>query len=202
MNEEDSEQMALYLEEIGYSKATSILEAQVVLLNTCSVRKKPEDKAFSMLGESSPCAGSGQRLIIGVCGCMAQARADEIRRRAPHVDFVLGTGNLAQLPGLVEDAAQGRSFQKRLDLPKRKGGIVERRAPTPSGTSAEAQSVCPDPVRMRQVLHLLHRPHHARTGAVPPDGRHPRGGIDLGGGRNAGGHAAGADGEFLRQEPA
>ena len=50
MNEEDSEQMALYLEDLGFARAGSIIEAQVVILNTCSVRKKPEDKAFSMLG--------------------------------------------------------------------------------------------------------------------------------------------------------
>src|SRR5205814_8815715 len=50
MNEEDSEQMGLYLEMIGYRPASGMHEASVVLLNTCSVRKKPEDKAFSLLG--------------------------------------------------------------------------------------------------------------------------------------------------------
>ena len=51
MNEEDSEQMALYLEQIGLTRSETMVGAQVILLNTCSVRKKPEDKAFSMLGE-------------------------------------------------------------------------------------------------------------------------------------------------------
>jgi tRNA-2-methylthio-N6-dimethylallyladenosine synthase len=125
MNEEDSEQMALYLEGIGFSKADSILEAQVILLNTCSVRRKPEDKAFSMLGELEPLRWVKQDVIIGVCGCMAQARADEIKRRAPHVDFVLGTGDLGQLPSLVEEAAQSHKFQKRVSLPARTGKIVE-----------------------------------------------------------------------------
>src|ERR1019366_3280079 len=54
MNEEDSEQMGLYLEGIGFSKTENLLEAQVILLNTCSVRRKPEDKAFSLLGELEP----------------------------------------------------------------------------------------------------------------------------------------------------
>jgi len=125
MNEEDSEQMGLYLEEIGFAKAESIVEAHVILLNTCSVRKKPEDKAFSMLGEIEPLRWTKPEVIIGVCGCMAQARADEIRRRAPHVDFVLGTGDIGQLPALVEEAAQKRRFQKRVALPERKGNIVE-----------------------------------------------------------------------------
>lgn len=124
MNEEDGEQMALYLEDLGFERAGSSLEAQVILLNTCSVRKKPEDKAFSMLGELIPLKKRNPDLIIGVCGCMAQARAEEIRRRAPHVDFVLGTGDLGLLPGLVEEAAQKKKFQMRLDLPERKGKVV------------------------------------------------------------------------------
>jgi len=125
MNEEDSEQLGLYLQDIGLERADSLLEAQVIILNTCSVRKKPEDKAFSMLGELAPLKRAKPDLIVGVCGCMAQARADEIRRRAPHVDFVLGTGDISQVAGLVEEAAQTRRFQKRLALPERKGKIVE-----------------------------------------------------------------------------
>jgi tRNA-2-methylthio-N6-dimethylallyladenosine synthase len=125
MNEEDSQQMALYLEGIGFEPTQSILEAQVILLNTCSVRKKPEDKAFSLLGELVPVRKARPDVVIGVCGCMAQLRADEIRRRAPHVDFVVGTGQVSTIPGLVEEALQKRRFQKRLDLPERKGSVVE-----------------------------------------------------------------------------
>jgi tRNA-2-methylthio-N6-dimethylallyladenosine synthase len=124
MNEEDSEQMALYLREIGYEPTRAITEAQVVLLNTCSVRRKPEDKAFSMLGELALMKKSRPEMIIGVCGCMAQIRAEEIRRRAPHVDFVVGTGQISQIPGLVEEAAQARRFAMRLDLPERRGSVV------------------------------------------------------------------------------
>lgn len=124
MNEEDSEQMGLYLRDLGFEPAKSVLEAEVVILNTCSVRKKPEDKAFSLLGELEPLKKARPTMILGVCGCMAQARADEIRRRAPHVDFVLGTGDLGLLPGLVEEAAQTRRFAKRVELPERKGAVV------------------------------------------------------------------------------
>jgi tRNA-2-methylthio-N6-dimethylallyladenosine synthase len=125
MNEEDSEQMGLYLDRIGFVPAASILEAQVIILNTCSVRKKPEDKAFSMLGELALAKKAKPDAVIGVCGCMAQLRADEIKRRAPHVDFVLGTGDLGLLPGLVEEALQTRRFQKRVALPDRKGSVVD-----------------------------------------------------------------------------
>lgn len=125
MNEEDSEQIALYLEQIGFVRTESMFEAHVILLNTCSVRKKPEDKAFSMLGELEMMKRSRPEAIIGVCGCMAQARADEIHKRAPHVDFVVGTGQIAQIPALVEEAIQTRKFEKRVELPERRGAIVE-----------------------------------------------------------------------------
>jgi tRNA-2-methylthio-N6-dimethylallyladenosine synthase len=125
MNEEDSEQMSLYLQDLGFTPADSIFDASVVILNTCSVRKKPEDKAFTVLGALVPLKKRNPNLILGVCGCMAQARADEIRKRAPHVDFVLGTGDLGQLPGLVEEAAQKKRFQKRMDLPERRGALVD-----------------------------------------------------------------------------
>lgn len=124
MNEEDSEQMALHLRDLGFEPTDFMLEAQVVLLNTCSVRKKPEDKAFSLLGELAALKLARPETVVGVCGCMAQARAKEIHRRAPHVDFVLGTGDLGLLPGLVEEAIQRRKFQARVELPERKGAIV------------------------------------------------------------------------------
>lgn len=125
MNEEDSEQLGLALQQIGLKPVGSILEAQVVLLNTCAVRRKPEDKAFSLLGELAILKRTRKDLVVGVCGCMAQLRADEIRQRNPHVDFVLGTGDLSQVGGLVEEALQTRRFQKRLALPERRGAVVE-----------------------------------------------------------------------------
>ncbi|MCH8274368.1 MAG: tRNA (N6-isopentenyl adenosine(37)-C2)-methylthiotransferase MiaB [Armatimonadetes bacterium] len=124
MNVEDTDQMALYLAELGLREAERLEDADVVLLNTCSVRRKPEDKAFSLLGELRKLKESRPETIIGVCGCMAQLRADEIRRRAPHVDFIVGTAQISQIPGLVRETRQRRRFQKRLELPPRKGATV------------------------------------------------------------------------------
>lgn len=124
MNEEDSEQMALYLEQIGLQPAESMLEAEVVLLNTCSVRKKPEDKAFSLLGQLAIEKRRRPELVVGVCGCMAQLRAKEIHQKAPHVNFVIGTGNLSELPALVQDSIDSQGFHSRLELPERKGNVV------------------------------------------------------------------------------
>ncbi|MHB8635405.1 MAG: tRNA (N6-isopentenyl adenosine(37)-C2)-methylthiotransferase MiaB [Fimbriimonadaceae bacterium] len=125
MNAEDSEQLELHLAGMGLTRAPAIGQAQVILLNTCSVRKKPEDKAFSMLGELVPVKETRPDVVIGVCGCMAQARAAEIHRRAPHVDFVLGTGDIGQVCGLVEDALQAKRFQMRVALPPRVRAVVE-----------------------------------------------------------------------------
>lgn len=143
MNAEDSEQLELHLRGLGLEPAASVHQAQVILLNTCSVRKKPEDKAFSMLGELVPMKRARPDLVIGVCGCMAQARADEIHRRAPHVDFVLGTGDIAQVKGLVEDALQDRRFQKRLALPERKGAVVDDVPTREVGRTAKLKAFVP-----------------------------------------------------------
>lgn len=143
MNEEDSEQMALYLEQIGLTKTDTIGEAQVILLNTCSVRKKPEDKAFSLLGELAHVKKARPDTVIGVCGCMAQIRAKEIRQRAPHVDFVVGTGNLSEIPALVQEAFTDRKFQTRLDLPERTGAIVSDLPQRHVGRQAKLKAFVP-----------------------------------------------------------
>jgi tRNA-2-methylthio-N6-dimethylallyladenosine synthase len=124
MNEEDSEQMSLYLQEHGYEPAERVEDADVVLLNTCSVRRKPEDKVFSTLGYLRTLKQRKPQMVIGVCGCMAQLRADEIRQKAPFVDMIVGTAHVAQVSALLEEALQKRRLAMRLDLPERKGAIV------------------------------------------------------------------------------
>src|SRR6202050_160337 len=92
MNEEDSEQIALSLERSGYAKAGSIHEADVVLLNTCSVRKKPEDKAFSMLGELVPVKKARPHMILAVRRLLAPDPGEQDQRPRAPGDFGLGTG--------------------------------------------------------------------------------------------------------------
>jgi tRNA-2-methylthio-N6-dimethylallyladenosine synthase len=124
MNVEDSQQMEAYLRGLGMQEAQTAEGAEVVLLNTCSVRKKPEDKAFSMLGALVSAKEKNPSLVIGVCGCMAQLRSSEIRRRAPHVDFVVGTGQISQIPALIGEARRSRKFKVADALPERKGAVV------------------------------------------------------------------------------
>ena len=138
MNEEDSEQMGLYLEQMGYQPVDDVSQAEVVLLNTCSVRAKPEEKVWSELGRLRDLKRERPGMIVGVCGCMAQVESVEIKRRAPFVDMVIGTGNIAAIPTLIESLkARGprpepAPMAKRaslgqltaLDLPPRKGAVV------------------------------------------------------------------------------
>jgi tRNA-2-methylthio-N6-dimethylallyladenosine synthase len=96
----------------------------VILLNTCSVRRKPEEKGFRTLGQLRKLKQRKPNLVIGVCGCMAQLRAEEIKRRAPHVDMIVGTAHVSQVGNLLEEVLQQRRLAMRLELPERKGAIV------------------------------------------------------------------------------
>lgn len=102
MNVYDSEQIALRLAASGYKQTTSMTRADVIIINTCSVRAKAEQKAFSLLGRLSTMKRHKRRLIIGVGGCVAQQEAKKILERMPAVDLVFGTQAINRLPGLIE----------------------------------------------------------------------------------------------------
>ncbi len=123
MNEDDSQQMALLLEANGYQKASRPEDASVILLNTCAVRAKPERKVYSKLGELRELKALNPDLVIGVCGCMAQKEAPEIRRRAPYVDLVIGTGQIDRLPGLIAQVQKERLPLVETALPDRRNRL-------------------------------------------------------------------------------
>lgn len=97
MNERDSETIAGVLQSLGLRPADDPCTARVAILNTCAVREKPEHKVFSKLGDWAKLKRVRPELVIGVCGCVAQVMAEEIRARAPYVDLILGPRNLAAL---------------------------------------------------------------------------------------------------------
>ena len=119
MNEDDSLQMANLLEQMGCRQVSEESDADIILLNTCSVRAKPEQKVRSKLGELRRLKLRKPDLIIGVCGCMAQLESEELLRRTPFVDLVLGTACIHELPMLVQRIRQGRGRIAALDLPER-----------------------------------------------------------------------------------
>ncbi len=111
MNVHDSEKMAGLLARHGYAPVTSADEADLILLNTCSVREKAAEKVFARLGQLLHLKRRNPDLLIGVCGCVAQAEGEAIFRRAPHVDLVMGPRNIARLGDLLEEARRdGRSI--------------------------------------------------------------------------------------------
>ncbi|HEY8279960.1 MAG TPA: tRNA (N6-isopentenyl adenosine(37)-C2)-methylthiotransferase MiaB [Bdellovibrionota bacterium] len=102
MNLHDTERMASTLVEQGYSEAGEITDADLVIFNTCSIRDKSEQKAYSTMGLLKKDGKKrNPNLKIGFTGCVAQQDRDEVFRGAPHLDFVLGTDSLDQLPEVL-----------------------------------------------------------------------------------------------------
>ena len=102
MNEHDSERMYGILSDHGYTFTHQEKEADLILINSCSIRQKAEQKAFSILGRYRALKAKNPRLHIGFCGCIAQREARSILCRAPFVDLIFGTKNIHRLPQLIE----------------------------------------------------------------------------------------------------
>ena len=99
MNVRDSEHMLAQLYKEGYSATTTLSEAELIMINTCSVREKPVQKLFSELGAFNKKKKEGAKM--GVCGCTASHLGKEVIKRAPYVDFVLGARNISKLPEVL-----------------------------------------------------------------------------------------------------
>ena len=111
MNVYDSDRMTEALASSGYAPAASPADADMILLNTCHIREKAAEKLFSDLGRLAPLKArkqrDGDKLIVAVAGCVAQAEGAEILRRAKIVDLVVGPQSYHRLPALVEAAENG-----------------------------------------------------------------------------------------------
>jgi tRNA-2-methylthio-N6-dimethylallyladenosine synthase len=118
MNVLDGERIAGQLRELGLSVAQEGESADVVVLNTCSVREKAESKVYSALGGLAEKKRENPALVIGVTGCLAQVSGDEILERAPWVDFVVGTGNVEKVGQVVRRVREERSQVTALELPQ------------------------------------------------------------------------------------
>lgn len=105
MNDLDSQRLSGGLKLRGYRRVESEHEADVILLNTCSIRQKSEQKVFSRLGELRLVKKSRGEVTIGVCGCVAQQEGQRILDRAPWVDFVMGPGNVGNLDAVLDGSA-------------------------------------------------------------------------------------------------
>ena len=141
MNVYDSERMADQLSAVGYSETDDIESADLVILNTCHIREKAAEKVYSDLGRirqvKSERALAGRDTVVAVTGCVAQAEGNEIVRRAPVVDLVIGPQSYHRLPDLIAKAkAEGRQ-QVDIEFPEEDkfAHLAERRV-TPNASAA------------------------------------------------------------------
>ena len=118
MNVLDGQRMAGQLESRGFRRCGQDELAGVVLLNTCAVREKAQDKVFSSLGVLARRKRDHPDLIVGVTGCVAQVSGKEILERAPWVDFVAGTGRVEEIGQMVQEARRERRRSLALQLPE------------------------------------------------------------------------------------
>lgn len=107
MNVYDSERMAEAMGAEGYVTTDRPEEADLILLNTCHIREKAAEKVYSELGRFKPLKAARPDLKIGIAGCVAQAEGEEIMRRAPIVDLVVGPQSYHRLPRLTRAAERG-----------------------------------------------------------------------------------------------
>ena len=119
MNEYDSDKMADVLREShGYELTDVAEDADLLLVNTCSIREKAQEKVFSELGRWRPIKERRDGVMIGVGGCVASQEGDGITRRAPFVDVVFGPQTLHRLPQLIEDADSKRGSVVDVSFPE------------------------------------------------------------------------------------
>jgi tRNA-2-methylthio-N6-dimethylallyladenosine synthase len=117
MNVLDGERLAGQLEARGLARAADGESADVIVLNTCHIRDKADHKVYSELGVLARARQERPDLVIGVAGCVAQARGEAIFERAPWVDFVLGTGEIERVGEIVERVRSERRRLAALELP-------------------------------------------------------------------------------------
>lgn len=119
MNEYDSDKMADVLEaENGYVKTDKVEDADLILLNTCSVREKASEKMFSDLGRLREYKDAKPDVLIGVGGCVASQEGDALVKRAPYVDLVFGPQTLHRLPALIKKRSETQQAQVDISFPE------------------------------------------------------------------------------------
>ena len=117
MNERDSEQVAHSLVTRGYERVANEAEADVVLLNTCSVRDMADQKALGKMGMLGQLAKRRPEIVFGFLGCMAQARGESLLKNLPHVDLVVGTQKFHRVADYVEQVLEEKGC-RRMDDPR------------------------------------------------------------------------------------
>ena len=119
MNEYDSNKMSDVLKDShGLNLTDDISQADVLLINTCSIREKAEEKLFHQLGRWRKLKAKNPNLVIGVGGCVASQEGDLILKRAPYVDMIFGPQTLHRLPNMLNDALSSRATSIDISFPE------------------------------------------------------------------------------------
>jgi tRNA-2-methylthio-N6-dimethylallyladenosine synthase len=173
MNVADSDRMAALLEQGGAEPVDAPDAADVILLNTCSVRERPEHKVYSRLGEFKQLKKRNPGLIIGVCGCQAQREGEAILAHAPYVDLVVGTANVDRLPELVQQVRTTGQPLVALEMPER--GRPAWLSPEPHMT-ADLQELVPNragTTRLKAFVPIILGCDYGCTFCIVPKTRGP-----------------------------
>lgn len=109
MNEHDTEKMAAMLEQLEMAPVSSADCAEVVIINTCSIREKAEHKVYSAVGKLKSLKTANPDVVIIVSGCVAQQEKDKLLKRAAHLDAVIGTHSISRLPEILAQVRKNRS---------------------------------------------------------------------------------------------
>lgn len=125
MNEHDSENIKAMLEELGFSEVDNYTKADLIMLNTCSIRENAHNKAFGMLGRCKHLKQQNPHLIVGICGCMAQEEGvvEEIMTKYSWLNFVMGTHNMYRLPYILDQAIEEN--KQEIEVFSKEGDLVE-----------------------------------------------------------------------------
>lgn len=108
MNFSDAERMEGELAKIGYTSTEDMAQADLIMINTCCVRETAEDKVYGKIGEIKSLKRNNPDLILGITGCMAQKEGERLIKRAPHIDFVLGTNKIHEVVTTVQKLEQAQ----------------------------------------------------------------------------------------------
>lgn len=124
-NVRDEETMAGMLEKAGYTKALTLQDADVIILNTCAVRENAEDRVYGEIGQLKGLKSKKKDLIIACCGCMIQEEhiVDTIEKKYHHVDLLFGTHNIQNLLLLLEEVY--RKQKRVIDVESKSGEVIE-----------------------------------------------------------------------------
>jgi tRNA-2-methylthio-N6-dimethylallyladenosine synthase len=116
MNKHDSDSISKILLDKGYSQADSIEDAHIILINTCAVREKAEEKALTLIGRLATLKRKRPDMIAGIIGCVAQEKGMNLFRRFPYLDLVLGPRSIYHVDEFISQIKKGRKKISSLDL--------------------------------------------------------------------------------------